>query len=66
VRKHNVTKIHAVLVTVLLGFGLASAAAATYTQITVPGSVSTQARAINNIARRTSRFPMRRCASTHA
>src|ERR1035441_1287498 len=48
-RKHNVTGIHAVLVIVLLGFGLERAAAATYTQITVPGSLSTQARAINNI-----------------
>ena len=47
-RKHNVTGVHAVLVIVLLGFGLERAAAATYTQITVPGSVSTQARAINN------------------
>jgi uncharacterized membrane protein len=48
VRKHNVTGIHAVLVIVLLGFGLEMAAAVTYTQITVPGSVATQARAINN------------------
>ena len=48
-RKHNVTGIHAVLVIVLLGFGLERAAAVTYTQITVPGSLSTQARAINNI-----------------
>jgi hypothetical protein len=47
-RKHNVTRIHAVLVIVLLGFGLERAAAVTYTPITVPGSVSTQARAINN------------------
>ena len=47
-RKCNVTRIHAVLVVVLLGFGLERAAAVTYTQIRVPGSVSTQARVINN------------------
>ncbi len=40
-RKYNVTRIHAVLMIVLFGFGLYRAAAVTYTQITVPGSVNT-------------------------